>query len=144
MAIEEIRDSNELSEFVKPNNTATPIANKTVDPFILELICKMIITDNKMIRRTQLINIQKYIDKLPSKEFFSDDKIKRYIDFIRRGLDARINFNLTDPSMIMHHINDPLSRAVQLAKGTYNENVKLTKNYEGFLQIQGTNKARAT
>ena len=105
MAIEEIRDSNELSEFVKPNNTATPIANKTVDPFILELICKMIITDNKMIRRTQLINIQKYIDKLPSKEFFSDDKIKRYIDFIRRGLDARINFNLTDPSMIMHHIN---------------------------------------
>ena len=105
MAIEEIRDSNELSEFVKPNNTTTPIANKTVDPFILELICKMIITDNKMIRRTQLINIQKYIDKLPSKEFFSDDKIKRYIDFIRRGLDARINFNLTDPSMIMHHIN---------------------------------------
>lgn len=105
MAIEEIRDSNELSEFVKPSSTSTPIANKTVDPFILELICKMIITDNKMIRRTQLINIQKYIDKLPSKEIFGDDKIKRYIDFIRRGLDARINFNLTDPAMIMHHIN---------------------------------------
>ncbi len=45
---------------------------------------------------------------------------------------------------IMHHINNPWSRAVQLAKGTYNENVKLTKKYEGFLQIQGTDKARAT
>lgn len=44
----------------------------------------------------------------------------------------------------MHHINDPYSKAIQLAKGTYNETLRISKKYEGYVQIQAADNARAT
>lgn len=44
---------------------------------------------------------------------------------------------------VMHHINDPWSTAVQLAKGTYNETVRVSRKYDGYLQIQAADGSRA-
>ena len=105
MAIEGIRDEG-VSNFVKPEKqTRPPVANRATDPFILDLLCKMVVTDNKMIRRSQLLNVQQFLDRIPVDEITRDEKARRYIDFIRRGLEARLEYNLTNPEMIMHHIN---------------------------------------
>ena len=45
---------------------------------------------------------------------------------------------------IMHHINNPWSRAVELDKGTYSEDVRVTKKYAGYLQIEATGAERVT
>lgn len=111
MAIENVREgTKELDKYAKgkPINgmaVRSSLNDRKTDPFVLELICKLLITDNRAIRRGQLINIQNYIDSIDPAQYMNDERKRRYIEFIRRGLDARLNYNLTNPDFILHHIN---------------------------------------
>ena len=111
MAIENVREgTKELDKYAKgkPTNgmaVRSSLNDRKTDPFVLELICKLLITDNRAIRRGQLINIQNYIDSIDPAQYMNDERKRRYIEFIRRGLDARLNYNLTNPDFILHHIN---------------------------------------
>lgn len=71
----------------------------------LDIMCKCIVTDNQTIRRGQLVNMRNLIYILNPENYINDaEKIKR-INFLKKGIEARLVFNLTDPYMILTHIN---------------------------------------
>ena len=71
----------------------------------LDIMCKCIVTDNQTIRRGQLVNMRNLIYILNPENYINDaEKVKR-INFIKKGIEARLVFNLTDPYMILTHIN---------------------------------------
>lgn len=75
-----------------------------LDNKILDLMCKMITTDSQYIKRGSLINLQKFIDSVNPKEYEDPEK-KKLVSFIRKGLEARLMFNINNPELIIRHIN---------------------------------------
>ena len=75
-----------------------------IDMRTLDIICKCLVTDNKTIRRGQLVNLRNFIELLHPESYIKDAAKTKSIDFIKKALDARLNFNLCDPYMIMTHI----------------------------------------
>lgn len=75
------------------------------DLVALDLMCSYIVTENRNVRRSHLINMRNLIDILDLALYENDiEKMKR-INFIKRGLDARLIEGLKQISMIMKHIN---------------------------------------
>ena len=71
----------------------------------LDIMCKCIVTDNQTIRRGQLVNMRNLIYILNPENYINDaEKVKR-INFLKKGIEARLVCNLTDPYMILTHIN---------------------------------------
>ena len=95
----------------KPIRTSASsrVSNKYIpelhlDNKILDLMCKMITTDSQYIKRGSLINLQKFIDSVDPKEYEDAEK-KKLVSFIRKGLEARLMFNINNPELIIRHIN---------------------------------------
>ena len=85
------------------NNSVKPI-KMVMDISTFNILCRYVISSSSYIRINQLINLGKLIDALEPSTYNNDpDKIKR-IAFIRRGLDARIKYKLTNPELIISHI----------------------------------------
>ena len=76
-----------------------------VDLHSLDILCKMVLSKNKLIRRTQLMNIGKYIDILNPKAYINDPEKQERVNFIRKGVEARLGLNIDDPYMVMKHID---------------------------------------
>lgn len=93
-----------LSNFT-PNIGRGNKKQEKLDTYILEMMCKMIATDSRMIRRTQLLNVEKYINEINPSLYINDQNKSTLINFIRKGLDARLHYNLNDPRAIISHIN---------------------------------------
>lgn len=71
----------------------------------LNLMCSYILSENKNIRRSHLINMRNLFDLLDINVYVNDiEKMKR-IDFIKRGLEAKIIHNLKDPIIVIKYIN---------------------------------------
>ena len=87
------------------NNKSKYIPGINLDNKILDLICKMITTDSQYIKRTQLVNIQNFLNSVDPKQYENDPEKMAYVSFIRKGLEGRLQFNLTDPEIIVRHIN---------------------------------------
>ena len=77
----------------------------TLDTYILEMMCKMLVTDNKTVRRGQLINLKNFINAIDPSVYMNDPNKLKFVSFIKKGLEARLDFNLTDPYLVMKHIN---------------------------------------
>lgn len=80
-----------------------PVSHVQID--ILDLICHLICTDSAYVRRPDLLKIENFLDAINPKDYENDADKKSYIEFSRRGLEARLKFNLTNPKDIMLHIN---------------------------------------
>ena len=79
--------------------------NMNLNVATLDIMCKSLVTDNQAIRRGQLINMRNLINLLNPETYINDpEKVKR-INFIKKGIEARLICNLTDPYMILTHIN---------------------------------------
>ena len=76
-----------------------------LDSHILEKLCNMVLSQNKLIRRTQLINIGKLVDMVDPAKYLNDPEKTKMVSFIRKGIEARLGLNLTDKYMIMQHID---------------------------------------
>ena len=70
----------------------------------LELFCNYICSDNKKIKRGDIINIQKLFNMIDRSFYNNDTDKKTLMSFIEYGIDARINNNLTSRNMILIHI----------------------------------------
>lgn len=81
--------------------------NLDLDLSSLNLFCSYLVSSNKNIKRSQVINIRKFFDVLDLTAYSDDERQKR-INFIMRALEARLDCNLTDPAMIKAHINGGL------------------------------------
>lgn len=76
-----------------------------LDNHSLDILCNMVLSRNKSVRRAQLMNITKLLDIIDPAKYINDPvKMEKY-NFIRKGIEARLGLNIADPYLIMQHIN---------------------------------------
>lgn len=78
--------------------------NLELDLNALNLFCAYLISSNRNIKRSQVINLRNLFEIIDLDKFKDQERSKR-IEFIKRGIQARLELNLTDPTMILSHIN---------------------------------------
>lgn len=89
----------------KNSLSSTGYVDLGIDLHSLDILCKMVLSKNKLIRRTQLMNIGKYLEILNPKAYVNDPEKQERVNFIRKGIEARLGLNIDDPYMIMKHID---------------------------------------
>lgn len=90
--------------------TNNPIKNKDLkvdvnfDITSLDVMCSYIVSNNRNITRGNVINLRNLILLIDMNNYSNDtERLKRF-DFILKGIDARLNYNLTNTDMIVSHI----------------------------------------
>ncbi len=97
------------SKYAGQGNTVAVVDSKSkittnIDIRTLDIICKCIVSNNTIIKRGHIVNIKNLMDLLDPSVYKNDpDKSKR-VDFINKGIEARLDYNLNDPYMIVSHI----------------------------------------
>ena len=97
------------SKYTGQGNTVAVVDSKSkittnIDIRTLDIICKCIVSNNTIIKRGHIVNIKNLMDLLDPSVYKNDpDKSKR-VDFINKGIEARLDYNLNDPYMIVSHI----------------------------------------
>ena len=97
------------SRYTGQGNTVAVVESKAkittnIDIRTLDIICKCIVSNNTIIKRGHIVNIKNLMDLLDPSIYKNDpDKVKR-VDFINKGIEARLDYNLNDPYMIVSHI----------------------------------------
>lgn len=79
-----------------------------LDSYTLDIMCKSLVTGNQTIKRGQLVNLRNLISLIRPDNYINDVEKSKRIAFIKKGIEARLDFNLTDPYMILTHINGGL------------------------------------
>jgi len=76
----------------------------TLDLRTFDILCRYVLSSSSYLRITHLVNLQKLIYALVPDTYQNDpDKLKR-VKFIKKALEARIDYNLNDINMIIEHI----------------------------------------
>lgn len=70
----------------------------------LDIMCKSLVTNNQGVRRGQLVNLRNLIYLINPDNYNNDYEKSKRVSFIKKGIEARLVCNLTDPYMIMTHI----------------------------------------
>ena len=78
--------------------------NLDLDLNSLNLFCSFIISGNRNVKRSHIINLRNLFEIIDFSSYKDEERTKR-IEFIKRGIEGRLEMNLTDPSMILTHIN---------------------------------------
>ena len=90
------------------DNKNAPVQYKQVDynlsKHILSMMMLYVLSKNKSIKRSHLINLSRLINSYDTKAYEKDYEKAQMIEFIRRGIEARLQFNLTDPQLILYQI----------------------------------------
>ena len=82
--------------------------NMVLDLRTLNILSSYVISTSSYIRLSQLLNLKKFIYALSPSTYNQDpDKLKR-ITFIKKGLEARLDYNLTDKNFIIECIKSSL------------------------------------
>lgn len=83
-------------------------SNKQIDVNLdvrtLDIMCKSLVTNNQAIRRGQLVNLRNLIYLIKPENYVNDIEKSKRVSFIKKGIEARLVCNLTDPYMIITHI----------------------------------------
>ena len=75
-----------------------------LDVRTLDIMCKCLVSENQNIRRGQLVNLRNLIYLIKKENYINDpEKVKR-INFIKKGIEARLLKNLTNPFCIVSYI----------------------------------------
>jgi hypothetical protein len=69
----------------------------------LDLLARYVVSDNKAINRGSMINMRNLFGIIDLSSYDSDRKDK--IDYILKGIDARLTYNLTSGDMVRRQIN---------------------------------------
>lgn len=70
----------------------------------LDLLCAYIVSDNRAIRRGNIITLRKVFDLMNMSVYGNDQESLARIDFIRKGIDSRLNRNLASGKLILRDI----------------------------------------
>ena len=70
----------------------------------LDLLCSYIVSDNKSIRRGNIVNLQKVLAISNIDAYGNDQECLNRLDFIRKGIEARLVKNLSNSYMIIRDI----------------------------------------
>ena len=75
-----------------------------LDNRTLDIMCRSLISCNQNMRRGHLVNLRNLIYMIEPDNYVNDIEKSKRVSFIKKGIEARLEFNLTDPYMIMTHI----------------------------------------
>lgn len=75
-----------------------------LDVATLDIMCRSLVTTNQTIHRGQLVNLRNLIELIDQSNYSNDTEKSKRINFIKKGVEARLVYNLSDPYMIMSHI----------------------------------------
>lgn len=75
-----------------------------LDIIALQLFCNYIVSDNKSIHKSNIINMNNFINNLDMKIYENDTEKLNMIDFIKKGIEARLTYNLNKKELIIMHI----------------------------------------
>lgn len=105
-------DLTRRQKYMTPTRKKSPVKienkiNLDLDLNSLNLFCSFIVSKNKNIKRSHIINLRNLFEIIDINTYKDAERIKR-IDFIKKGIEARLELNLTDPTMIITHINGGL------------------------------------
>lgn len=98
---------NESRRTMYKNN---PVKNKDLkidvnfDITMLDLMCAFVVSSNKNIRRGNIINMRNLFAVVNMDNYANDTERLSRINFISKGIEARLEHSLTDRDMILHHI----------------------------------------
>lgn len=71
----------------------------------LDLMCSFVLSENRNIKRIQYINLRNLIAMLDLEMYINDQEAYKRIMFIRKGLEARLIKDLSNPVTIIKYIN---------------------------------------
>lgn len=77
--------------------------NIRFDSTVLDMMCRYMVSENSIIKRRGYSNIREFINAL-NPDDYRDEVRQSKLDFIRRALDARLNFNIADRKATLCHI----------------------------------------
>ena len=89
----------------------TEDSNKFILPFnidVLDMFCMFTISDNKSIRRSNLLYLRKLFESIHMDSFRNDEEKLKRVDFIKRALQAKLDMKLDNKSMIISYANGSL------------------------------------
>lgn len=112
-----IRDKYTGSKVVKNKDLVIDV---NFDITTLDLMCSYIISDNKNIRRANIVNLRNLFLIMNMDNYNNDIERLNRIDFINKGIDARLNHGLTNKAMILTHIAGGFGMSNNVAD-TFNE-----------------------
>ena len=102
----------------------------SLDIQLLNMMCRYITSKNLTVRRGQLINMRNFIYGIDPSAYNNDADKQSRVDFIKKGLEARLEYNLTNPYTI-------INRGISFNRSDYLTSVKksLKGNITPFLDF---------
>lgn len=91
-------------KYMKRSND-NELININFDLSTLELMSAFVISENKNIRKSSLINMKNLFESINTKIYENDPIRKKHVNFIKKGLQARLVENLNNPSIIEKYVN---------------------------------------
>lgn len=70
----------------------------------LDLMCSYVLSENKSIKRANIINLRNLLEIIDIQSYTGDQERLNKIEFINKGIEARLKYNLTTTNMIFNHI----------------------------------------
>lgn len=103
------------------NNKLKNSININIDISLLKSILNLVTSSNANIRRMQLINIRNLFQIIDKSQYLSDIEKTRTINHIEKGIECRLNMNLSNTAMIVQYINNGLLPEDQLDMNSVHE-----------------------
>ena len=91
-------------KYMKRSND-NELININFDLSTLELMSAFVISENKNIRKSSLINMKNLFESINTKIYENDPIRKKHVNFIKKGLQARLVENLNNPLIIEKYVN---------------------------------------
>lgn len=79
-----------------------------LDIVSLQIFCNFIVSENKTIHKSNIMNLNNLISNLDMSLYENDSEKMEKINFIKKGIDARLNYNLNKKDLILMHISGGL------------------------------------
>ena len=90
---------------IAKRNKSVQNAKINIDLPTLNILCRYILQDPKIIRMEHLVNLRRLLYLIDTSMYENDvEKVKR-VNFIKKALEARLDYGLTDIELILNHIN---------------------------------------
>ena len=90
---------------IAKRNKSVQNAKINIDLPTLNILCRYILQDPKIIRMEHLVNLRRLLYLIDTSMYENDvEKVKR-VNFIKKALEARLDYGLTDIDIIQLEIN---------------------------------------
>lgn len=92
------------SKYSKQKTKTKNKINVNFDITELDLMCSYVCSNNKYIHRSNIINLRNLFNIMDMNSYNGDQERLSRIEFIKKGISARIDHNITNSDMIIRHI----------------------------------------